>query len=148
MPVYFYSTIDEYGCFSNFSPHGFELDGVCWPTIERYFQAQKFAGTEYEGLIRQAKPPKQARSLGRRRDWPLREDWETVKIDLKRRAVRRKFETHDDIRALLIVTGDEELIENAPNDYCWGCGRFGSGQNMLGKILIEVRESLREPDDG
>jgi N-glycosidase YbiA len=148
MPIYFYSNIDEYGCFSNFSPHGFEVDGVYWPTVEHYFQAQKFAGTEYEILIRQAKSPKQAKSQGRRRDWPLREDWEAVKVDLMRRAVRRKFETHEDIRVLLIGTGDEELIENAPNDYFWGCGRFGSGQNMLGKILMEARESFHEPDGG
>ncbi|HKC73877.1 MAG TPA: NADAR family protein, partial [Chloroflexota bacterium] len=43
MTIYFYSTREKpYGCFSNFSPHGFELDGVWWPTSEHYFQAQKF----------------------------------------------------------------------------------------------------------
>ena len=46
MTIYFYGA-DEvpYGCFSNFSDHGFDLDGVWWPTSEHYFQAQKFAGT-------------------------------------------------------------------------------------------------------
>ncbi len=48
-----------------------------------------------------------------------------------------------DLRAELLGTGDGELVENAPRDYYWGCGRDGSGRNMLGKILMEVRESLR-----
>lgn len=33
--------------FSNFSAHGFELDGKWWPTSEHYFQAQKFVGTPH-----------------------------------------------------------------------------------------------------
>lgn len=61
MPIY----LEEFACFSNFSPHGFEIDGRYWPTVEHYFQAQKFAGTEYEEQIRQAETPKQANSRGR-----------------------------------------------------------------------------------
>src|SRR6266566_10027691 len=42
MTIYFYGSKGQpYGCFSNFSPHGFELDGTWWPTSEHYFQAQK-----------------------------------------------------------------------------------------------------------
>lgn len=143
MPIYFYSTLDEYACFSNFSPHGFELDGVYWPTVEHYFQAQKFVGTAYAEQIRQARSPKHAKTLGRRRDWPLRSDWEEVKLEIMRQAVQRKFETHADLRSILLSTGTEELVENAPNDYFWGAGRFGTGKNMLGKILMDVREVLR-----
>ena len=62
-----------------------------------------------------------------------------------RAAVRRKFETHADIRAILLATGDGELVENAPGDYYWGCGADGSGQNRLGHILMEVRAALRGP---
>lgn len=55
MTIYFYSTRDRYSCFSNFSAHGFELDGVWWSTSEHYFQAQKFTGTPYAEQIRQIK---------------------------------------------------------------------------------------------
>lgn len=146
MPIYFYSKLDEYGCFSNFSPHGFALDDVYWPTVEHFFQAQKFAETEYAEQIRTAKTPKQAKTLGRRQDWPLRADWEAVKVNIMRQAVRRKFATHADIRQILLDTGDEELIENAPHDDFWGAGQFGTGQNMLGKILMEVRAELRDTE--
>ena len=144
MPIYFYSTHGTHGCFSNFSAHGFELDGAYWPTSEHYFQAQKFVGTEHVELIRAAKTPKQAANMGRERTRPLRADWESVKDDVMRRAVLRKFETHADIRTILLATGDEEIVENAPRDYYWGIGANGSGKNMLGKILVEVRTLLRE----
>jgi ribA/ribD-fused uncharacterized protein len=148
MPIYFYSVREPpYGCFSNFSPHGVELDGVWWPTTEHYFQAQKFVGTPYAEAIRQARTPKQAAEMGRDRAHPLRPDWEAVKDDVMRRAVQRKFETHAEIRAVLLGTGDEELIENTSGDYYWGCGTNGTGRNMLGQILMEVRAVLRERAD-
>jgi ribA/ribD-fused uncharacterized protein len=145
MTVYFYSTREQpHGCFSNFSAHGFELDGRWWPTSEHYFQAQKFAGTTHEEAIRLAPTPKVAASMGRERKRPLRADWESVKDDVMRRAVHRKFERHADIRAILLATGDDQIVENAPSDYYWGCGADGSGRNMLGQILMEVRAALRQ----
>jgi N-glycosidase YbiA len=143
MPIYFYSTRGDYGSFSNFSAHSFELDGEYWPTTEHYFQAQKFPGTPQVDRIRQAKTPKDAAKMGRDRSIPLRQDWAQVKDDIMQKAVLRKFETHEDIREILLATGDEEIIENSPIDYYWGCGKDGSGKNMLGQILMEVREILR-----
>ncbi|SFE86879.1 conserved hypothetical protein, ribA/ribD-fused [Paenibacillus algorifonticola] len=51
MTIYFYKIDDDYGCFSNFSKHGFELGNKYWMTSEHYFQAQKFVGTEYEEQV-------------------------------------------------------------------------------------------------
>jgi N-glycosidase YbiA len=144
MTIYFYGTRDKYGCFSNFSPHGFELDGEYWPTSEHYFQAQKFPNTPHFDQIRQVKTPKDAANMGRDRSRPLRQDWEQVKDDIMRKAVLRKFETHADIRDILLATDDEEIVENAPGDYYWGCGKDGSGKNMLGLILMDVRELLQK----
>ena len=143
MTIYFYNTQDEYGCFSNFSRHAFELDGVRWHTSEHYFQAQKFVGTPHVEDIRNARTAKEAAAIGRDDKRPLRADWEQVKDDVMRRAVLRKFESHADIRAILLATGDEELVENAPGDTYWGCGKDGTGLNRLGQILVEVRDELR-----
>jgi ribA/ribD-fused uncharacterized protein len=147
LPIYFYSAREEpYGCFSNFAPYGFLLDGKWWPTSEHYFQAQKFAGTPYEERIRKARSPKIAARMGRRRKHPLRADWERVKDEIMRRAVMRKFETHADIREILFSTGETPIVENAPKDYYWGCGADGTGENRLGAILMDVRDTLREND--
>jgi ribA/ribD-fused uncharacterized protein len=141
--IRFYSTEDEFGCFSNFSAHPFELDGHTWPTSEHYFQAQKFTSTRYSRLIRLAKTPLTAARMGRSRKNPLRPDWEEVKDDVMRKAVRCKFETHADIRATLLATGDRPLVEQTRRDHYWGCGSTGTGKNMLGLILMEVRAELR-----
>jgi len=142
--ILFYSNRDNpYGCFSNFSRHPFELDGRRWPTSEHYFQAQKFQDWADAEDVRRARSPKEAADIGRDHSRALRRDWENVKDDVMRRAVLRKFETHDDIRQILLDTGDESIVENAPGDYYWGCGADGSGKNMLGTILMEVRETLR-----
>ena len=142
--ITFYTTIGPYGCFSNFSHHGFELDNLWWPTGEHYFQAQKFVGTKHMELVRLAPSPKVAARMGRDRSRPLRTDWEAVKDEVMRKAVLRKFERHVPLRAVLLDTGDEEIIENSPIDPYWGCGADGLGLNMLGKILMETRTVLRE----
>jgi N-glycosidase YbiA len=146
MTIYFYSTREQYGCFSNFSRHGFELDENYWMTSEHYFQAQKFVEADpawFEKII-EAKTPKDAAKMGRDRAHPLRSDWEQVKDEIMQRAVLRKFEIHADIRAILLATGDKLIVENAPGDYYWGCGKDGSGENKLGQILMEVREIFRQ----
>jgi len=145
MPIYFYRANEPFGEFSNFSRYGFELDGIFWPTSEHYFQAQKFNDLSHVTKIRQAESPRKAAELGRLRSVPLRPDWESVKDDVMRTAVRAKFTTHDDLRKLLLSTGDEELIERTTDDYYWGGGDTGEGKNMLGKILMEVRRELGGP---
>jgi ribA/ribD-fused uncharacterized protein len=144
MAILFYSTRGKYGGFSNFSKHGVLLDGLWWKTTEHYFQAQKFEDAEYREKIRLAPDPKTAANLGRSRKVKLRDDWEAVKDDVMRKAVSKKFEAHDELRDLLLSTDNEEIIEDAPGDYYWGWGKEKSGKNMLGKILMEVRESLRK----
>lgn len=144
MPIRFYRERDEpYGCFSNFSRHSFEVDGTPWQTVEHYFQAMKFPGTEHEQAIQLAPAPMIAKQMGNDHDRPLRTDWSEVKDDVMRRAVHAKFAQNPDIRAVLLGTREEELIEDAPGDYYWGCGAEGTGKNMLGKILMEVRGELR-----
>jgi ribA/ribD-fused uncharacterized protein len=143
MAVRFYNTKGPYGCLSNFSRHGFQIGGAYWPTVEHYFQAQKFAGTERALLIHKAATPRQAKDLGHDRSVSLRSDWEEVRDAVMRQAVLRKFETHYEARVVLLGTGDAEIIEDSPTDYYWGCGADGTGKNMLGRILMEVRADLR-----
>ena len=141
-PVHFYRTNETYGEFSNFSPHPFELKGRRWPTAEHYFQAQKFAGTEHEEIIRLAASPMAAAQLGRDRQRPLRGDWELVKEDIMREALRAKFTQHPALRVALRDTGSLILVEHTANDRYWGDGGNGTGQNRLGRLLMELREQL------
>lgn len=141
--ISFYKINDEYGCFSNFAHYGFELDGKWWMTSEHYFQAQKFYGTEYVEIIRLLDNPMKAAQMGRNRNLPLREDWEEVKDDIMRKAVYAKFSQNIELKNILLNTDPEYIVENTSDDYYWGCGTNGSGKNMLGIILMEIREKLK-----
>ena len=144
MVIYFYSPREQpYGCLSNFSRHGILMDDTWWPTVEHYFQAQKFVGTEYEDAVRQAKSATKAKGMGRSRKYKLRRDWEQVRDSIMREAVLAKFTQHAELRTILLGTGDAIIVENSPTDDYWGCGATGHGKNKLGKILMSVREELR-----
>ncbi len=141
--ILFYRVSEPYGGFSNFSPHPVELKGRVWPTSEHYFQAQKFMGTEHEEAIRAAKSPMVAARMGRSRERPLRSDWESVKDEIMREALRAKFAQHASLRSLLLSTEDAELVEHTSNDRYWADGGDGSGKNRLGQLLMELRSELR-----
>lgn len=141
--IHFYHVSDPYGEFSNFAPFPVTLQGKVWPTTEHYFQAQKFAGTAHAEAVRRAPSPMVAARMGRDRKKPLRRDWEAVKDGVMRDAVRAKFTQHSELAELLLATGDAALVEHTANDSYWADAGDGSGKNMLGRILMEVREELR-----
>ena len=142
--IKFYRVKESYGAFSNFSPHPVVLKGRTWATSEHYFQAQKFAETDYEEAIRLAKSPMVVARMGRTRERPLRADWENVKEDIMREVLHAKFTQHADLRSLLLSTGDAELVEHTANDRHWGDAGDGTGKNRLGELLMELRVRLRK----
>ena len=144
--INFYHLNEPYGEFSNFARFRIFLQGKHWPTSEHYFQAQKYAGTPREEEVRLAKTPSEAANLGRSRKHPLRSDWESVKDNIIREAVRAKFTQHLELRAMLLATEDAKLVEHTENDSYWGDGGDGSGKNMLGQVLMEIREELRQAE--
>jgi N-glycosidase YbiA len=141
--IYFYSTQDIYGYLSNFSRHPIVIGGHTWPTVEHYFQAQKFAGTEHVGAILRAASPTVAARMGRSRQRPLRSDWEEVKDEIMHEALFAKFSQHPELRGQLLETGDARIVEHTARDRYWADGGDGSGRNMLGRLLMRVRDELR-----
>ncbi len=145
--VEFYGASAEHGFLSNFSRASVWLKGCRWPTAEHYFQAQKFAGTHHEHEIRNARTAGTAAEMGRDRRRPLRADWESVKDEVMREAVRAQFTQHAELREALLATGDAELVEHTYKDSYWGDGGDGTGKNMLGLILMEIRAELRSDNE-
>lgn len=57
--------------------------------------------------------------------------------------IHQKF-SQEPLRSQLLNTGEEELVEgNTWGDTYWGICN-GKGQNNLGKILMKVRNQLRQ----
>ena len=142
--IRFYSVGDAFGEFSNFAAFAIRLKKRVWPTTEHYFQAQKFVGTDdgHAEAIRRATSPMMAARMGRDRKKRLRRDWESVKVGVMREALVAKFEQHAELRELLLSTGDAKLVEHTERDDYWGDGGDGSGRNMLGQLLMEVRRRM------
>lgn len=113
-------------------------------TVEHQFQAAKMASLEDSAKIINCKTPGQAKRLARK--YPMRSDWEETKVSIMKLLVRRKFRNNKELGKKLLETGDAILEEgNNWNDNFWGVCPPGSpnGQNMLGKILMEVRSELK-----
>ncbi len=129
MSIKFYSTHSEYGCFSNFSRHAVRIYGEWWNTSEHAFQAQKRRDIEdnkYYNEIRKAKGPMQAATMGRDRSIPIVPNWDKIKDQIMYDIVLAKFSGNEQIKKILLSTGDEDIIEDSPTDYYWGCGADGS----------------------
>ena len=140
--INFYRVGEPFGCFSNFAAYPVTMEGVVWPTSEHCFQAQKFHDETHREAIRTTQSPMDAAKMGRDRTKRLREDWESIKDDVMYRVVLAKFSQHPGIRSELLSTGDASLVEHTKNDSYWGDGGDGSGKNMLGQILMRVREEI------
>jgi ribA/ribD-fused uncharacterized protein len=143
MVIHFFSQSATHREFSNFAPFGIDLDGAWWPTVEHYYQAQKFTDPALQQSIREAEQPIIAKTLADQNKAAIRADWDTIKDAVMYRAVRRKFELHPALRAKLLATGDEDIAEANPADSYWGVGGDGNGQNKLGHIMVRIRTELR-----
>jgi ribA/ribD-fused uncharacterized protein len=125
---------------SNFYPHEFLYNGHRYATSEHAFQAAKCVDPDEADRIRQAPSPAAAKELGRR--VRRRSDWNEARVEVMRTVLAAKF-ADPDLRGRLLETGGEELVEeNTWNDQFWGRYR-GVGKNMLGRLLMELRDTLR-----
>jgi ribA/ribD-fused uncharacterized protein len=138
----FYRVSDPYGAFSNFSKHQIFVDGTTWATSEQYFQAQKFLNFKDRMDVQLAESPMVAANIGRDRNRQIRKDWEALKDGFMRKACFAKVIQHAEVRELLLSTSGAILIEHTENDFYWADGGDGTGKNMLGLILMEIREKV------
>lgn len=133
---------NEYRFLSNFHPCLIDFEGKIYNSVEHAYQAAKTRDENTRDLIRASATSGTAKRLGQR--LTLRKDWEDIKIDIMRDLVRKKFNLVT-LKSALLLTGNEELVEgNWWGDRFWGQSPLGQGKNWLGKILMEIREELKD----
>ena len=143
--ILFWKTREPYGEFSNFFIATIVIDGKDYKTSEHYYQSKKFEGSDWEEHIRNQPTARLAANEGRREDLPLRPDWDEVKEDVMYRVLQEKFKV-ERFKNLLLVTGDEEIVEHSPKDRYWGQYN-GEGLNRLGELLMKLRSEIKEKDE-
>ncbi len=73
---------------------------------------------------------------------PMDKDWEERKAQVMLNGIQHKFEQCAEFNKLLLSTKGKTLVENSPYDSYWGCGQDNKGQNVLGKLLMQVRDGI------
>lgn len=154
----FFHEYEDYGCFSNWYPAEFEYAGLHYANSEQYMMYQKvmmFGKTELAEQIMSTPDPARAKKIAGQK-FPEFDSgiWEKTCYTIVKRGVRAKFAQNPDILERLLGTGNELLAECSPYDKKWGigidisdparldCSRW-KGKNLLGRVLMEVREELR-----
>ena len=140
-----------YGPLSNYYPCSIRLDGLSYPSAEHAFQCLKAARREVAEWLAAAPDAFLAASAGDSLpETEIVPGWMERRADLMRPVLRAKFTQHAHLRKLLLSTGSAELVEWASQDN--EVNRFwskfnGVGENVLGKLLMELREELRAQSD-
>lgn len=130
----------DYRFLSNFWYEEVRFDKERYPTNEHAFQAAKTKNERHRREIAVQFSPGEAKVMGR--TVTLRRDWEFIKLHVMLDLNRQKF-SNPQLADQLLATGDAELIEgNTWDDKYWGVCN-GKGENMLGKILMCVRDEIR-----
>lgn len=123
---------------SNFYPCNVCYEGVVYPSSEHAFVAAKSTDMRDREYIATITTAGKAKQYGRR--LTLRDGWNDIRVDIMTDIVRIKFDSNVDLQELLLSTGDKQLIEgNYWGDTFWGQCPVGTGENNLGKILMEIR---------
>jgi N-glycosidase YbiA len=140
--VYFFS--GPFDPLNNFSAHTVNIWGKTFQTVEHAFQWKKFELTEPElaNKIEKAGSPWLAKIYSKESKNYLAR-WHDIKVEIMFDIVSAKVAQHQDVRKILMATGDKKIVENSPVDDFWGCGSDGKGQNQSGKILMRIRKESK-----
>lgn len=146
--IHFYRSNEKpYGAFSNLYRRAMIFEGREYATSEHAYQAGKARKEEVkEWILSAPSPALVAMAAHGLYSWDIVSDWSVIKFDRMRQVLRVKFTQHEDLRELLLSTGEARLVEAGKTDNAvnrlWGEVN-GKGKNMLGVLLMELRDELR-----
>ena len=154
--INFYLLDENYGFLSNFDRTPVIVDEdedrikrewvaasegtwIEYPTNENYYQSEKAIDKKMKRWIASAPTPYAAMMAGRSlRKKEMVHNWDERKVAVMKKGLRAKFR-NPTLRQKLLDTGDAILHEDSPTDMFWG----KKGADMLGKLLMEVRDEIR-----
>ena len=154
----FYHEYESYGCFSNWYPAEFDYAGKHFANSEQYMMYHKvsmFGRNDLAEQIMNTSDPKKCKQIaGQKFPEFKHETWESTCYTIVKRGVKAKFRQNIGIMKTLLNTGNALLAECSSKDRKWGIGidihnpswrdtSKWDGKNMLGRILMEVRDELR-----
>lgn len=149
--IHFYRANEKpYGVFSNLYKRTMIFEGREYPTSEHAYQAGKPRKEAVrEWILSAPSPSLVAMAAHGLYTWDIVPNWSQIKFDRMKEVLRAKFTQHTDLKEILLATGTARLVESAKTDNIvnrtWGEVN-GKGKNMLGILLMEIREELIKGD--
>jgi ribonuclease Z len=144
--IYFKSKEALFGFLSNFY-HTLIVDeeGTEWKSVEHLYQASKYEDAERKLLIREQKKSFNASLEANKMHNHIRANWtDDHKIKVMEKCLNLKFNQHEDLKNMLLRTSNIPLVKKTDVDMFWGCGADETGKNMLGQLLMKLRNELRK----
>ena len=149
--IFFYDKFSPHYVLTNFYENApFQIAGIHYPSSEHYFQAGKFAvpndarGQGYVRAILAAPTPHGAFTEAGKHRGSKRTEWDApgdFKNWVMWEALWAKFRQNQAAKTALMSTGRKKLYEDSPTDPYWGIGPNGRGYNVLGRMLVVIRNS-------
>ena len=158
--VFFHGPKDQNGFLSNWYMSPFEVGNIQFNSNEQYFMFRKclfFEDLESAEAVLETKEPEDQKAIGRSLANFDKARWSKVCQAFMLIGLLEKFKQNEDLKKMLLDTGDAYLVECARTDIVWACGcklnnddRFDmekwTGKNLLGYTLMVVRSVLREEE--
>ena len=149
------------GPFSQFHASRFIVDGRDYVCAEQFMHAEKarlFGDRAMAERIMRSDSPHEHKMMGARVVGFDGETWDTRKVTIVTTGNIAKFSQNAGLRRRLLDTGEAILAEANPKDFIWGIGLAiddpaaqdpanWQGQNLLGKVLMQVRKTLASPTE-
>jgi ribA/ribD-fused uncharacterized protein len=139
----------DFYVLSNFSAFAVEWSGFLFPTSEHLYHWLRFTlsedsfGPEIARRVFNARSAHEAFKIAQENKQFQVANWDAAKVRIMKRVLHQKAAQHEYVRRKLLATGTRELVENSWRDDFWGWGPNRDGQNMLGKLWMQVRFELR-----
>lgn len=158
--IYFWRPIDQYGAFSNWSQHSYvDEEGNNILTSETGLMYSKWklfdpTNIKLKQKILESTDPAIIKKLGRQVKNFDQKIWDQNKFYIMIDILKLKFYQNQELKTLLLSTGDSILVEASSYDNIWGIGlneydakrtnmNDWPGENLLGKALMSVRDFIR-----
>jgi N-glycosidase YbiA len=145
----------KYRFLSNFYPCEIHYKGIIYPSVEHFYVAMKVDNSqviddveytleEFRTFISKVNNPGKAKKIGQK--LLIRESWNTIRLKVMEYGIKQKFTTNENLKSKLLSTQNLELIEgNEWGDVFWGVSN-SKGENNLGKILMKIRNEIRNDE--
>ncbi|EPJ8785757.1 NADAR family protein [Pseudomonas aeruginosa] len=155
--VVVYKTKEGFGGLSNMaSGYPLQINGVRILTTEALYQACRFPHMpEIQREIIGQHSPMTAKMKSKPHRKDSRSDWDEVRYKVMRWCLRVKLaQNYAEFGRLLLATRDRPIVEQSRKDDYWGAkladesGETLVGQNVLGRLLMELREKLKGDSEG